>query len=333
MPKIYRLGVLGCGAVWNYHRLALDHLANLKCVCLFDPVADRAAAAAAATGARVAQSPEQVLQAPDVDIVAVLTPAATHAAFVETGAAAGKHFMLEKPMANSLADAQRIVDAIRKAGVKCYHPTLRALGSDMFDKFRELTAPDGVLGTVRSASFDSVSPPFGWAPWFEDRTRCLLTAEYGSHVVDTFIALTGDEPEWVWSHADRYCREFNQDDIFTVNVRFRGHRFLQMNINWTVKPEWKYAASRFNIVCDRGVIVHNWFSCTWHGDQITGSFASERAGTQGNRWDHYRALIQAIETGTELSPNECDGLNYVRIIDAGVRSNATGTQIHLGGIR
>jgi len=329
MTKIWRLGVLGCGSVWQYHRLALDRLPYLKCTCLFDPVPDRAAAAAAATGARMADSPEALLRAPDVDLVAVLTPAATHADVVEIGAAAGKHFMLEKPMANTVADANRIVTAIRQAGVMCFHPTLRALGSDLFQKFRELTAPEGALGTVRAGSFDCLCPPFGWAPWFEDRTRCLLTAEYGSHVIDTFLALTGDTPEWVWSHADRYCREFNQDDLFTVNVRFRDHRFLQMNINWSVKPEWKYAASRFNLVCDRGVIIHNWFSTTWQGDGFSGSFESVRADTQGCRWDHYAELIRAIETGIPPSPNERDGLNYVRIIDAAVRANIEGRQIPL----
>ncbi|MBT7304198.1 MAG: Gfo/Idh/MocA family oxidoreductase, partial [Victivallales bacterium] len=96
--KTYRVGVVGCGAVWKYHSLVYGMSDRLACACVYDPVEERTQAAAALTGARPAASAEEVLTAEDVDIVAVLSPAFTHADYVEIGAAAGKHFMLEKPM-------------------------------------------------------------------------------------------------------------------------------------------------------------------------------------------------------------------------------------------
>ena len=51
--------------------------------------------------------------------------------------------------------------------------------------------------------------------------------------------------------------------------------------------------------------------------------------TQGNRFEHYHALIDGIENGTKLSPDEHDGLRYVRIQDAALRSAETGQRILL----
>jgi predicted dehydrogenase len=295
--------------------LAFDNSDRIQCVCVYDPQAERARAAADSTGARIAATAE------DVDIVAVLTPAPTHADLVEVGASAGKHFMLEKPIATTLNDARRICRAINEAGVACYHPTLRALGRDLFAKLRELTSPDGELGAVRCGFFNVLGVPFPWAQWFADRSKCLPAAEYGSHVFDTFLALTHDEPTSVWCHSNRYFSDFDQDDVTTIQVRFQGGRYFQMNVNWMVSPECNVNSHDFRLVCERGVITHNWFAAEWTSCNGSGEYASPCATTQGERWNHYEALVSAIEKNEKPTPNETDGLDYLRIVDAAVQSS------------
>ncbi|MBI2437419.1 MAG: Gfo/Idh/MocA family oxidoreductase [Lentisphaerae bacterium] len=328
--RTFGVGVIGCGGVWEHHRVALTRTPRVKCRRVFDLDPERTRKAAAQSGAQAAQSADEILEAPDVDIVAVLTPAVTHADLVEKGADRAKHFMLEKPMATTLADGLRIVNAIKRSGVKCFHPTLRALFSDLFDQFRLLTAPDGLLGPVQCGLYHLVGSPFTWAGWFADRRYCLPEAEYGSHVFDTFLALTGDAPVWVWSHAGRYCREFDQDDVTTVVICFQHGAYFQMNINWVAKPEWRYGPTTYNLVCQRGVIQHNWIGADWYADGgVKGSFQSQRCEAQGRRWEHYEALADAIENGTALSPNERDGLAYVRILEAARQSRVTGRRVEL----
>ena len=77
------------------------------------------------------------------------------------------------------------------------------------------------------------------------------------------------------------------------------------------------------------VIEHKWFSMEWCGSQGSGEFTSERHSTQGNRWDHYHTLVDAIENGTKIFPDELDGLRYVRIQDAAIRSSQTGQTVLL----
>ena len=59
-------------------------------------------------------------------------------------------------MAIGLAEGQRIVDAISNAGVKCFHPTLRSLASDLFTELEAWTADDGPVGPVRAAFYHLV---------------------------------------------------------------------------------------------------------------------------------------------------------------------------------
>ena len=163
-----------------------------------------------------------------------------------------------------------------------------------------------------------------------DRELCFPPAEYDPHVFDTFLELTQDEPLSVWCHTGRYCRPSEQDDVTIIAVTFRGGRFLQFDTHWVVDPEWNCGSkTTFDLICERGLIRHKWFSLQWWGQGGEGEFTSKRQKTQGNRWDHYHTLIDAIEHGSDISPNELDGLRYVRIQDAAIKSSQTGQTVLL----
>lgn len=97
-----------------------------------------------------------------------------------------------------------------------------------------------------------------------------------------------------------------------------------MNIHWVMEPEWDYQQTGFHLICDRGVIEHEWYGAKWHSKESKGVFASRRKETQGDRWEHYESLIAAIEGNERCVPNEIDGLAYMKIIDAALRSNRSG---------
>ena len=130
-----RLAVIGAGA-WGQSWVrvaATTERAQLTWVC------DRAEAArerahAVMPAVRTTAHVDDVLAAPDVDAVIVATPSSTHAALAQRALAAGKHVLVEKPLALSVADAEAVAAAAAAAGkvllvghLMLYHPVVERL--------------------------------------------------------------------------------------------------------------------------------------------------------------------------------------------------------------
>lgn len=141
----YQVGLLGCGnmgGVWNR-----TVAGNPDCTLRFayDPNPESAARRAEEVGARPVETPGQIFDSPDIDLVVIATPTFTHPDLVVQAAQAGKHVLCEKPMALTLAACRRMVDACSEAGVKL------AIGQSIrfwsaFLKVRRLVA-EGAVGT------------------------------------------------------------------------------------------------------------------------------------------------------------------------------------------
>ena len=112
-----RVGVIGTGWIGAEHiRRITDRVGGADVVAVTDIDADRAAAAAAGTGARVLATGEDVIAADDVDAVVVTSWGPAHAESVLAAVAAGKPVFCEKPLATTAEDAQRVLDAEARHG-------------------------------------------------------------------------------------------------------------------------------------------------------------------------------------------------------------------------
>ncbi|WP_344679628.1 Gfo/Idh/MocA family oxidoreductase [Saccharopolyspora taberi] len=112
-----RLAVVGAGRIGaNHAEIVARRIPGVRLVAVADPVESAAQRLASELGAEPA-SLEDVLARDDVDGVLISAPARAHADLVVAAAAAGKHVFCEKPMAVTLADAERAVGAAEEAGV------------------------------------------------------------------------------------------------------------------------------------------------------------------------------------------------------------------------
>jgi predicted dehydrogenase len=118
-PRKVKVGVVGCGVVATaYYLPYLMRHADLAAVCDLD--AARTAACARLFGAKEQyQDYGEMLRRADIEAVWILTGPGTHARFTVMAAQAGKHILLQKPMATTLEDCHAIVAAVRAARVKC----------------------------------------------------------------------------------------------------------------------------------------------------------------------------------------------------------------------
>ncbi len=142
-----RIGVIGYGYWGPNLARNFAECPSTALVAIADPSgARREAAARRFPGARVVESAEALLAAPDIDAVAIATPVATHAPLALAALRAGKHVLVEKPLASSVADAEAIVTEAARRGLTLmvdhtfvYTPAVR--------KIRQLVE-DGELGDI-----------------------------------------------------------------------------------------------------------------------------------------------------------------------------------------
>mgnify|MGYP000675227213 CR=1 FL=1 len=159
-----RLALIGCGNIATAHIRAFQTLGPevVRVVATCDVSAPLAEARARDLGADHALTDfRAVLEMPTVEAVDLCLPHYLHAEIAIAAAQAGKHILVEKPMACSLAEAHEMVSAAEKAGVilmvgqmQRYHPLHRGV--------KRLIAA-GELGTIRGVRFDAMQNLLGYA--------------------------------------------------------------------------------------------------------------------------------------------------------------------------
>lgn len=129
-----RVGVafLGAGTVAEMHGRGISAVGNAHLVGAYDVDPAKARALTAKFGGRVFESIDQLLSAPEVDAVHVLTPVEHHLSHALACLERGKHVLLEKPVAQSHAEIKQLKQAAEQAGRICmpahnyiYAPSLR----------------------------------------------------------------------------------------------------------------------------------------------------------------------------------------------------------------
>jgi predicted dehydrogenase len=117
MTEPFGVGIVGAGTIGAVHTRAVAGLTDARLVAVAEPREEAGRALAAAHGATWHDDLADLLARPDVEVVVLATPSGMHPDQAVLAAAAGKHVVTEKPMAISLAGADRMIDACRAAGV------------------------------------------------------------------------------------------------------------------------------------------------------------------------------------------------------------------------
>lgn len=115
MSRELKAGVAGAGAFGGHHARKYAAMEDVRLVAVYDPDIERARALAKDLGADALDDLNQFLAR--LDILTVASPAFTHAAVALPALAAGRSVYVEKPIATSIEDADRIVERAAKAGV------------------------------------------------------------------------------------------------------------------------------------------------------------------------------------------------------------------------
>src|SRR5215475_71234 len=172
---------------------------------------------------RLAESFEALLKDSSVHAVVLCTPHSVHSQQVIAASKAGKHVFCEKPFALTKDDAERAVDATRKAGValglgynRRFHPEMT--------KLRERIR-SGALGTIlhveATMTFANalLLKPTAWRASREE-TPCGGLTPMGVHAIDGMIDLCGPI-DHVYCQSFRRVVEIDSDDTTSILLRMK----------------------------------------------------------------------------------------------------------------
>ncbi len=159
-----RIGVLGVGRIGRMHaELIQRRTEGASVAAVYDVFDQSAQSVAAELGARVAASPDELINATDVDAVAVCTPTDTHIDFLVAAAQARKPAFIEKPLSLDLAEVDRGIAAVEADPVAVQIGFNRRF--DASHKSVRDTVANGEIGDVqmvRITSRDPAPPPLSY---------------------------------------------------------------------------------------------------------------------------------------------------------------------------
>jgi len=165
---------------------------------------------------------DDLLSDPQLDAVAIATPVPTHAALAQRVLAAGKHCFVEKPLAQSAQDAERVVESAREAQRTLmvghlleYHPGLEMLGD---------LASGGDLGDIHYIYGNRLN--LGKLRAEENALWSL-----GAHDVSVLLRLAGEEPYEVSAKGECYMRPGVEDVVFCF-MRFPSGLAAHLHLSW-----------------------------------------------------------------------------------------------------
>jgi UDP-N-acetyl-2-amino-2-deoxyglucuronate dehydrogenase len=211
--------------VARYHAQAIAATPGARLVAVCRGDASRAAEASAEFGVPCERGDEALLARPDVDAVCVATPSGRHAVQVIAAARAGKHVLVEKPLALTLADADAMIAACRSAGVRLGV----ALQRRTEPCYRALQAVIAAGGLGRLVLGSTTVPYFRAQSYYDSAdwrgTRALdgggALMNQGIHLADLLLWLMGDVEE-VYAHAATLARKIEVEDCLAATLQFES---------------------------------------------------------------------------------------------------------------
>lgn len=117
MSKV-NVAVLGCGFWGSNHTRVFSELNNCNLIAVADVNADRARSIGEKYHIKWYDDSSKLIERKDVEFISICTPTVTHAELALRAIEAGKHVLLEKPMTNTVKEAEDIINSARRKDVR-----------------------------------------------------------------------------------------------------------------------------------------------------------------------------------------------------------------------
>ncbi|MBO3803617.1 MAG: Gfo/Idh/MocA family oxidoreductase [Candidatus Brockarchaeota archaeon] len=230
------IGVIGAGAFGEIHSMVYSELPDAKLVAVADVNAERAREVASRYKAeRWYGDWAPLLERKDIDAVSVVTPEGEHRDPAVEAAKAGKHVLVEKPIATSLEDADAMIKAAERNGTKLMVGHI-------------LRFAPGYVQIKQAIDSGSLGEPV-WA--YSRRNGSLAQVKriggrvsaimfLGIHDIDLLLWYVGGEVERVYceSVSKEVGRSFGVPDFSWILMKFKNGALGSVETGWGLPEKW-----------------------------------------------------------------------------------------------
>ena len=306
--------VIGCGSWGRNHARVYSELPNVNLVA----VADTAPAAANEVAEKYRVKPytesAKLLEDPDIQLVSICTPTVTHARLALQAIEQGKHVLVEKPMTNTVEEAETLIKASNKRGVTLTVGFVERFNPAVQEAHRRIAK--GEIGGVILAHTRRVSQ------------RPLRIGDVGVikdlaiHDIDITSILFNEEPRTIYATAGSIAHQF--EDYANINIGYPENRTAFIEANWLTPKKVR----QLNVTGTKGIMTVDYIT-----QQLT--IENDQRLTQPNipyqepLYLELKSFADSIINDTPPSITGEDGLRTLQICEAALKSSRTGKQVRL----
>jgi myo-inositol 2-dehydrogenase/D-chiro-inositol 1-dehydrogenase len=326
-----RFGVLGAGRIGQVHARAIASVEGAELVAVFDPVPAAAEAVRSKYGCDI-RSLKSIIEADDIDAVAICTPTDTHADLIERLAQAGKAVFCEKPIDLSLPRVKACLQVVEEMDATLMLGFNRRFDPD-FEALHAAVAA-GQIGDVEMVTItsrDPGAPPYGYI-----QVSGGIFRDMTIHDFDVARWMLGEEVESVQAAAsvlvDPKIGELGDYD--SVNVILRTASGKQCVITNSRHAAYGYD-QRIEVLGSKGVAsAHNTHEANieiatadgYRRPPLLNFFMTRYTAAYAAEIAH---LVEALATNSQPRTTGQDGLMALALAEAALLSVAQGRVVRL----
>jgi predicted dehydrogenase len=216
-----RVAVIGAGQVAVRHAESYAANPDAELVAVVDPLLERAEALAARFGATAHASYEDVLASGTIDAASACVPHDLHLDVTRAAVRAGVHLLMEKPIANTLADADEMIRLVDEAGVTMMIGFVHRFRTEVLEAKRLLE--EQALGPPATAidkfcSLGGTHPP-AWV-WRKEQAGGGVLMYGGIHAIDRLLWLLESDIVSVYARSHNYAGYGDVEDGLVALLEF-----------------------------------------------------------------------------------------------------------------
>ena len=333
--------LIGCGRIAKRHAelLGTGQIAGARLAAVCDIVPERARAYGEKYKVPAFTSVDELLASPGLDAVSVLTPSGSHADIAVKAAQSRRHVVVEKPMALTLEDGDRMIRASEAARVRLFVvkqnrfnvPVVKAREALDSGRFGKL-----VLGTVRVrwCRDDTYYAQDKWrGTWAQDGG---VIANQASHHVDMLTWFMGDV-ESVHAHGNTSLVNIEAEDTCVATLRFRNGALGIIEATGAARP--KDMEGSLSVLGSGGAVEIAGFAVnkirTWqfvesqsHDAEVMDKFSVNPPNVYGfGHQAYYEHVVDCLSTGKAALVDGIEGRRSLEFVAAIYESMASGGEV------